>query len=264
MFQLQKDSIYQMPAHFGGIIFDATSRAEQMVTMLSMTFETDRAVLERYIPEELELRAPEVTVALSQLTEINWLAGGHYNMVSVTAPVRFTGKKDRVDASYMLVVWENRTDPILTGREQNGVPKIFANIEGLHVCRPHYATSVSYEGYTFLAMTFEAGSPLTGRDLEDIKLYFKSLDSIGWRYIPKVGAPGADLSQFILFPGGMEVEKVYPGAGTFTWTELSEMQNPRQHHIIRALASLPVKKMISTVMFEGKINLNTFVSRVLE
>ncbi len=252
-----------MPPHFGGDVFDTSQRARQKATMLSMTFETDRAELERYIPEELELLAPEVQVSLNQLTEINWLAGGHYNLVGVTAPVRFTGDGDRIDAMYDLVVWENRTAPILTGREQTGVPKIFADIEDLHILRPHFATSVSYEGNTFLEMAFEAGSPLAGKDLEQAKLLFKSLDSIGWRYIPKVGAPGADLSHFILFPQAMEVESVYPGKGTLMWTELSVMQNPRQHHIIRALASLPVKKMMPAIMAEGEIILHAAGGRVL-
>jgi acetoacetate decarboxylase len=263
MFQLQKDSSYMMPVHFGGDIFDPSYKARQKATMLAVTFETDRSELERYIPEELELRAPEVQVALNQLTEINWLGGGHYNLVSVSAPVRFIGKKDTVDAAYSLVIWENRTAPILTGREQTGVPKIFADIEDLHIYRPHYATSVSYEGNTFLAMTFEAESPLTGKDLEHAKLQLKSLESIGWRYIPKVGAPGADLSQFILFPQAMEVDKVYAGKGTLSWTELSVMQNPRQHHIIKALASLPVKKVIRSVLAEGEVILHGARARVL-
>jgi acetoacetate decarboxylase len=263
MFRLQKDSAYLMPVHFGGDIFDPSCKARQKATMLAVSFDTERAELERYIPEEFELRAPEVQVALNQLTEINWLGGGHYNLVSVSAPVRFNGKKDHIDAAYSLVTWENRTDPILTGREQTGVPKIFADIEDLHISRPNYATSVSYEGNTFLTMTFEAGSPLAGKDLEQAKLQFKSLESIGWRYIPKVGAPGADLSQFILFPQEMEVEKACAGKGTLTWTELSVMQNPRQHHIIKALGSLPVKKVIRSVLAEGEIILHGAGARVL-
>ena len=108
MFKLQKDSAYMMPAHFGGDTFDPSHKARQKATMLAVSFETERAELERYIPEELELLAPEVQVTLNQLTEINWLAGGHYNLVSVSAPVRFTGKKDHIDAAYSLVIWENR------------------------------------------------------------------------------------------------------------------------------------------------------------
>ena len=253
-----------MPAHFGGDIFTTSYKASMKATTLMVTFETDRAELEAYIPDELELRAPEVQVALNQLTEINWLAGGHYNLVAVNAPVRFDGKKDQVEAAYPLVLWENRTAPILTGREQTGVPKIFADIEDLHVFLPHYATSVSYEGNTFLSMTFEAGGPITGKDLEQAKRELRSLDLIGWRYIPKVGAPGADLSQFIHFPQWMEVETVFPGTGTLRWTELSAMQNPRQFHIIKALAALPVKKVVRSVLAEGEVILDTSRARVLE
>lgn len=264
MFRLQKDSTYLMPAHFGGDVFDPSYTARMKATVLAMTFATDRAELERYVPEELELRAPEVEVAFNQLTEINWLAGGKYNLVKVSVPARFNGKKDHVDGAYPLVLWENRTAPILTGREQTGVPKIFADIEDLHIYRPHYATSVSYEGNTFLTMAFEAGSPLTGKDLEHVKLQVKPLDFIGWRYIPKVGGPGADLSQFILFPQWMDVEKAYSGTGTLHWTELTVMQNPRQHHIIKALASLPVKKVVQSFLAEGEIILDAHHARVLQ
>jgi acetoacetate decarboxylase len=264
MFRLKDDSTYLMPAHFGGDLFDTTYRARQRATMLSVSFETDRAELERYMPEELELRIPEVQVALNQLTGINWLGGGHYNLVMVSVPARFNGKKDHVDAAYPLVVWENRTAPILTGREQTGVPKIFADIEDLHVYQPHYATSVSYEGNTFLTMTFEAGGPITGKELERMKVQIKSLDLIGWRYIPKVGGPGADLSQFIYFPQWMDVEKVHTGKGNLQWTELGVMQNPRQHHIIKALASLPVTKKGQALLAEGEVILDTTQARVLQ
>lgn len=264
MFQLDKNFMYMMPAHFGGNAFDPTYKATMKSVLLNITFETDRAALERYIPEELELRSPEVMVSLNQLTEINWLQGGHYNLVGVSSPVRFNGKKDHVDASYPLVMWENRTAPILTGREQTGVPKIFADIEDLHIIRPHYATSVSYEGNTFLTMNFEAGHEVTGKDFERLKSQMKTLDLIGWRYIPKVGAPGADLSQFIYFPQWLEVRKAWTGVGTLRWTELTPMQNPRQYHIVNALASLPVKKMTQAVLAEGEAILDTHHSRVLE
>jgi len=49
MFRLQKDTTYMMPAHFGGYPFDTSYQAQQRATMLAMTFETERAELERYI-----------------------------------------------------------------------------------------------------------------------------------------------------------------------------------------------------------------------
>ncbi len=118
----------------------------------------------------------------------------------MAAPVRFHGKKDELDGAYTLVVWENKTAPILGGREQTGIPKIYADIEDLHIVRPNFATAVSYEGNTFLNMNFEARGSITGRDLDALKAQFLSMNTLGWRYIPKVGAPGAELSQFVLYP----------------------------------------------------------------
>lgn len=43
------------------------------------------------------------------------------------------------------MVWENNTTPILGGREQTGIPKIYADIEDLHILKPHYATIASFE-----------------------------------------------------------------------------------------------------------------------
>lgn len=174
-----------MPVHFGGNVFSKEYKAQQKATTLMMTFETDRAVLEQYIPEELELLAPEVQVGFTRLSEINWLAGGQYILVAVSAPVRFNGKKDNVDATFPLVVWENLTDPILTGREQTGIPKIFADIGDLHVFQSHYATSISYGGNTFLTMKFVSEGLMTGRDLEQARSDLRSLTISGGGIFPK-------------------------------------------------------------------------------
>ncbi|MHB9074575.1 MAG: hypothetical protein ACYC6G_13735 [Desulfobaccales bacterium] len=61
----------------------------------------------------------------------------------------------------------------------------------------------------------------------------------GWRYIPKVGGPGADLSQPILYPQCTEVTSAWVGKGIVQWTQLKPEQNPSQWHIIKALAELP-------------------------
>ncbi|HOF96009.1 MAG TPA: acetoacetate decarboxylase family protein, partial [Methanoculleus sp.] len=166
--------------------------------------------------------------------------------------------------AYTLVVWENKTAPILGGREQTGIPKIYADIEDLHIVRPHYATTVSYEGSTFLTMNFEAAGPITGRDLDTLKSQFISMNTIGWRYIPKVGAPGAELSQFVLYPQGMEVETAEIGRGSLKWTELTPMQSPVQYYIVNSLASLPMKRVTQAVLIEGRAILHAMGARAIE
>lgn len=264
MFKPEKDFTYLMPVHFGGGKFNPETKIMQKATSLSISYETDQKLLENYIPEGFELLAPEVQVVFSKFTEISWLQGGQYNLINVAAPVRFHGKKDQLDGSYTLVVWENKTAPILGGREQTGIPKIFADIEDLHILKPHYATTISYEGNTFLNIDFEANRDITGNEFDQLKSQFLSMNTIGWRYIPKVGAPGAELSQFVLYPQGVEVETAQVGKGSLKWTEMNPMQNPNQYWIINSLAALPIKKINQATLIEGKAILHAMGARVIE
>ncbi|BDZ70733.1 acetoacetate decarboxylase family protein [Methanobacterium petrolearium] len=264
MFKLEKDFTYSMPAHFGGVKFDPDAKLTQKATTLLISYETQGKLLENYIPGVFELLAPEVHVIFSSFREINWMLGGHYNLIDVSVPVRFNGKKDQMDGKYSLVVWENNTTPILGGREQTGIPKIYADIQDLHILKPHYATTASLNGNTFLNMNFEATGELTMDEFEQVKAQSLNSDVIGWRYIPKVGAPGAELSQFILYPQGMEVKKAHVGNGRLKWTELAPMQNPSQFHIINSLATLPIKGITGAMLSEGMVNLRAFGARIIE
>ena len=71
MFKTQNDCLYDMPAHFGGPKFDPEYVATQRITSLVIRYETDGTLLENYVPEGFELRAPEVQVEYSKFSEIN-------------------------------------------------------------------------------------------------------------------------------------------------------------------------------------------------
>jgi len=264
LFKPEKDFTYLMPIHFGGGKFDPNVKLTQKATALVISYETDKKLLENFIPEEFELLAPTVNLAFNKFTEISWMYGGQYNLINVAAPVRFHGKKDQLDGDYTLVVWENKTAPILGGREQTGIPKIYADIEDLHILKPYYATSVSFEGNTFLNMNFEAEGEVTENDLDQVKSQFLTMNTLGWRYIPKVGAPGAELSQFIHYPQSVEVETAKAGKGSLKWTELTPMQNPSQYYIINSLASLPIKKINQAILTIGKASLHAMGAKVIE
>lgn len=265
MFKPEKNFTYLMPVHFGGGEFNPDFLLTQKSTGLSITYETDKKHLENFIPSEFELLRGEVQVDYQKLTEINWMMGGQYNLINVGAPVRFHGKKDQLEGSYTLVVWENNTLPILGGREQTGIPKVFADIEDPHIVKPYYATIASYEGKTFLNMEFEATAEVTGNDLDQAKSQFKSINTLGWRYIPKVGAPGAELSQFILYPQGVQLKTAKMGKGSLKWTEMNPAQTPfAQCSIVNSLASLPIKKITNALLVEGETILHATGAKIIE
>jgi acetoacetate decarboxylase len=249
-----------MPAHFGGRPFDPEAKASYNdVTSLIYTVTTDGDMLSNYIPEGLELTRPEMTIQYQQCREVEWMAGSYYNLVSIGAPVVFNGKKDTVEGSFALVLWENKTTPILTGNMM-GMPKIYADIEDLHIVSDSYRTRLSYEGSTFLQLEMIDPKPM---ETDQTKALTMDFNSIGWRYIPKVGEPGADLNQPILFPMRAEVDAAWTGGGTIQWTELTWDQNPMQFHIIKALADLPILEMAPVIMTKGRAILMEQRGRVL-
>jgi acetoacetate decarboxylase len=253
-----------MPAHFGGWDYDPVGTIYRDMVQISYTCTTDGGRLSDFLPEGFELLRPELLIACAQCREIEWMAGSSYNLIEVGVPARFQGQRDRVEGVFALVVWENKTAPILGGREQTGIPKIYADIQDLHKIQQNYFTNATFEGNTFLRLEMMGAKPVDGPQLADIKARAAERACFGWRYIPKVGGPGADLSQPILYPQSLEVEGAWTGNGTVQWTQLTWQQNPHYHHIIKALAELPVSELAPAIMFKGVARLKSMQARVLK
>ena len=141
-----------------------------------------------------------------------------------------------------------------------GVPKIYADIEDLHIVADTYRTRASYEGSTFLQMEMTEPKPV---DKQQVETFVTDLNSFGWRYVPKVGGPGAELSQPILFPMRWEPNSAWVGCGTVQWRELRWEENPMQWHIIKALAGLPMIEMAPVMLMKGRAILMESRGRVL-
>ena len=101
-------------------------------------------------------------------------------------------------------------------------------------------------------------------DKKQVQALSSDVNSLGWRYVPKVGGPGADLSQPILFPMRSEPHSAWVGRGAVEWTVLKWDENPMQAHIIKALAELPMIEMAPVVMTRGRTMLMESRGRVLE
>ena len=265
MFKFEDNKCYQMPAHFGGYIYDPGQELYYHDAIsLNYTYSTDGDRLADYLPEGFELIRPELNVSYNQLREIDWMAGSSYNLIDIGVPARFNGRRDRMEGTFNLVTWENKTEPILGGREQTGVPKIYADIEDLHKIQQNYFTNASFEGNTFLHLEMIGVQPVEGLELAQMKTLLADRKLFGWRYIPKVGGPGAELSQPILYPQRCELNRAWRGRGTVQWTQLKPQQNPTQWHIIQALAELPMIEPAPVTMLKAVVILKPAQARVLE
>jgi len=123
-FKFQDDYIYKMPVHFGGLPFYPIRAVYGDMLGISIQYETDQEALLQYIPEDFEIREPIVSVQYTNCRDVVWMSGGEYRLIQVTAPVTYLGNSEGLSGDYALVVWENKTCPIIGGREEDGVPKV--------------------------------------------------------------------------------------------------------------------------------------------
>jgi len=247
-----------MPAHFGPVNFGPKNSGwYRDVTMMVVSYLTNREKLAAYLPESLEVGEEAlITVAYARNRDVDWLAGHGYNLISVSASVVFNGEKGQIPGSYTLVMWENLTDPILSGREMSGIPKIFADIPDHSIADGEWRCQASHFGHRIMDISISDLKAPTSEEIADgLKAQEAQDNPIGWRYLPAVGGFGTRVSELTLFPSEILYKEVLVGEGKIDWNHLSWEQNPTQFHIVNALADLPILEYRPAIVTKGSANL---------
>lgn len=176
----QDDQIYMMPVFFGPqpghlrpdlpgqpgkCMNDYYQPAD--VHTISVTYETEREVLERMTPDCFTLNDPYVSVNITEFTNLGWQAGKTYNLIGITCPVHFKGERDDLDGDLVLVMFENQTAPILGGRETMGYGKLYCDIPPIQHYENRYLGYAVSEGFRFIKMDIDVTQEAP--DLEAIK-----------------------------------------------------------------------------------------------
>jgi acetoacetate decarboxylase len=257
MFKFDPNKSYMMPGHFGDRPFDPRSTGwYHDVTGMVVAYLTDREKVQKYLPAPFELDGePIVTVASVMNRDIDWLAGRGYNLVTVNLSAVYKGEDPPIHAPYCLVMWENMTDPILTGRELLGVPKIYADIPDHQQIGGAWYIRASHFGNKIMDMSIDGLMELPAENIEEMNQAGKKSAMFGWKYFPATGQPGPLVSHPTLFPSENVTKKAWIGQGKIQWQHLTWEQNPTQFHIVNAIADLPILEMRLAMVSKGSTNL---------
>lgn len=259
MFRFDPDASYTMPAHFGPRQFEPGATGwYHDVTAMTVPYVTDRDRLAAYLPQPFEVGAePIVTVFYAQNRDVDWLAGHGYNMIGVTASAIYHGEIERLSGTFTLVIWENLADPILTGRELQGIPKIFADITDHTIDdRGRWSAGAAHFGNPIVDLSVTDLRALTADEIDAARRdQVDHPHPMGWRHMPEVGAPGAAISEPTTFPSENVFTDAWVGTGELDWHRLTWKQNPTQYHIVNALADLPILEHRPAIITKGSTNL---------
>lgn len=258
MFTFDPNASYTMPAHFGARKLEPKASGwYRDVTMMVVSYITDREKLAQYLPEPFEVgELPIVTVTFACNKKVDWLAGNGYNLLSVNASAIYNGKTEKMVGNFNLVMWENLTDPILTGRELQGIPKIYADIEEHTQTNNKWQTNASHFGHKFFDMSLSDLREPSETEVEMSKYMREGKDNpMAWRYIPRMSGVGQAISEPTTFPSHTDITEAQVGSGKVVWHPQTWEQNPTQYHIINAIAALPIISYLPAVMAKGAANL---------
>jgi hypothetical protein len=208
-------------------------------TTATVSFLTNDSVLSRLLPPRFSLVGePVVTVEWTALRSLRWLAGRGYNMFGVKYNARFAGERDAAEGPFLAVLWENRADPIITGREELGFAKLYAELPEPRVLEGGVHHVAAWDQHVFARLSVS--------DLVDTPAPESSSRIDGQlhhRYLPRVSAPGDhDVSEVVLTPAGgytQHIEKFQRGRGNVEFVRSTWEQLPTLHHIVNTLADLP-------------------------
>lgn len=247
-YRFEPGRIYRMPTHFGPSVSPRqppTAKeydwSASECLSVSVTLPVDRDGLEGLLPPGFALLgAPELCLTFSYLTNLPWLAGRGYNTLGVTVPVRYC---DAHVGSLMLVLWENMADPILTGREELGMPKIFCDLPAARRTGATIDCTAEWHGFRFLNLTVSGLHESLDTALPDPATLPTRGQLLHYRHLPAVGDWGAvSVAEVTLTPParGDAVLAVETGMARIDWHVPRWEDMPTQSEIVNRLASICV------------------------
>lgn len=251
---------YLMPTHFGPM---SGPRAQpdgsrfpvpdgRMREIFSISCLSERSALEARLPEGFELYGdPVFTVTFTYMTNIDWLAGRGYNMLGVTVPARVRHKGAWLVGPFLLVLWENLADPIITGREQLGFNKIWCELPEPIRVGANATCIASWLGHSFARLDVEGLEDAEPARPVQLPAGHSAASLLHLRYFPRIGALSeAAVCEPVVSPAASAAGKALEtrrGRGELAISATRWEDMPTQFHIIEGLRALPMREMRSVV-----------------
>jgi len=279
--------IYRMPVGFGpslgprqGPDGKKFNGDESRCTSVAVTFRTDRDRMAAILPDGFEpAEDPRVRVQTNFNTDFGWLAGRGYNFAEVVLSAVYHGEEETVAGDFVAVMWESMADPIISGREELGLPKLFADIPDLRQEDGATRMTASWEGFEFLDLKLDGlDLPPWPSDLEAgaevVNLSLGGADSpvprLYYKYLPRTAnLEEADAAYVTMTPPGnygMKVLETWNGEGSVNFNRARWEDLPTFAQVVNGLAELEIKEYVGASMSRVIIQFDdlTGVQRVLK
>jgi len=253
--KIDPSKIYLMPL-IAGPIFDIAKPIRSVygeVQYLTLQYQTDLEATQAFLPECYQpAEKPIVTVMFGYYDGVDFMAGRGYRIAAVSVAARFEGKQHHVEGDYVLVMFEDDTLPILTGRELHGIPKAYADISPVRTLpNGHLRCEVSLWGHLLFGMDLE---PLKEQNALVRSVAAKKINehpTLGYKYTPSLEGP-PDAAYPTVLRSDTKLEHLWLGKlGQLFFGDASEEDIGVGKRIVDASKTLPIRQVTQTARFRG-------------
>lgn len=220
---------------------------------VAIQYKTSYEAARNLVPECYHVdKEPTVTVVFGYHKELEFLAGNGYSLAAFQISAKFESEENQIEGDYILIMFENRTLPILGGREYLGVPKLFANIPSMKVM-PN--GSLRCEASLWGHLLFGIELPRLKKQNRVVKaVASRQINSRPWlayKFIPSLdGPPDADYPT--VTRNDVRLDELWMGKqgslyfGIPTKDDIASVVN-----VIEALKTLEIIKIVQVLHFQG-------------
>jgi acetoacetate decarboxylase len=256
--QIDRTKINIMPLIVGPLWDqkEVPSHTYASLETLSLQYETDPDAIPPLLPEPFKpAGSPIVNVLFIDNNGVDFMAGSGYRFAAVSVAARFDGKDDHLEGNYVLIMPENSTLPIMSGREWLGMPKFFMDITSIRVMeKGHFRCEASMWGH--LLFGIDIAPPLKEQNIlirKAASAQSSGRPAFGYKYIASLdGPPDADYPTVMW--SDSNIEQLWLGKeGEFYLGNPTEQDIGQFKPIVDVLRSLPVRKVTQTVRSRGSM-----------
>ncbi|KAJ6186171.1 hypothetical protein N7519_007472 [Penicillium mononematosum] len=269
------DPYWRMPIAFGpmpgprqthlGLPREGTNST---FTTVSVKFKTSRTVLQNLFPpgrKGWRFTSPDsvayASFSQTTLDNMEWLGGTGYKHIGLYVHGVEYVKEDGsvIKGTYLPVLFESLADPIISGREELGMPKLYTSID-VYRRSSSYRIRTGWEGAlwgNFLLEDLVEVDPSTTTGALSGEA---DAGILTYKYLPKSGRANKNIAaeEYTVFdPFSKAVppprpRRVYTtNKASIEVDGLDWQQLPTLHHIISRLAEVPVFEIVGAKLVEG-------------
>jgi acetoacetate decarboxylase len=265
--EIDPNNYYRMPLIMGPQwVGDTPNFHYSQTEIVALQYLTDPNAISVMLPACYRLgKEPQVTVLFGYNNGLDFMAGGGYILAAVQVSACFDGEKDHVEGDYVLVMFENQAWPMICGREDLGIPKLYADISPIKIySNGRLRCEATYWGHLLFSLELSPQKKQNRLVKYAANKIINSRPWLGYKYIPSLAGP-PDAEYPTISYNDTNIDNLwFSKTGKIEFGNATSNEIGQVEQLINALKALPILEVKQALHFVGSATLRYDLSRRLE